>query len=82
MSETIKVSKTTKASLLRVAASLQARKGKRVDLDEAIEHLLRTRITNRQLLEKVWRAVPELSVRELYEERKRDEGRAARKFGL
>ena len=40
MSETIKVSRLTKEMLVRVAAKLQERLGRRVDLDEAIRHLM------------------------------------------
>ncbi len=40
MSETIKVSKETKRSLLKVAAKLQASTRKRIDFDEAIQHLV------------------------------------------
>ena len=39
MSETIKISKESKEELLRIAAELQAREGRRVDLDDAIRYL-------------------------------------------
>ena len=41
MSTTIKVSKSTKERLVRVAAKLQKRYGCRVSLDEAIRYLLK-----------------------------------------
>ena len=41
VSTTIKVSKSTKERLVRVAAKLQKRYGRRVSLDEAIRYLLK-----------------------------------------
>lgn len=41
VSETIRVSKRTKEALLRVAARIQERTGRRVDFEDAIDHLVR-----------------------------------------
>ncbi len=82
MSESIKVSKHTKESLLRVAARLQERVGRRVDLDEAVAHLLMDHHKRSDLLERVFASVPKLAVKELYRERRLDEARARRKFAI
>lgn len=81
MSVTIRVSRLTKEMLTRVAARLQERYGRRVDLDEAIRYLLGLEERRPELLESVVGSVPSLSVEELYEERKRDEERARRRYG-
>ena len=82
MSETIKVSKEAKRELLRVAAAIQAREGRRVDLDEAIKHLLRAGRPRPELLDSVFGAVPTLTIEDLQEERRRDERAAERKYGV
>lgn len=82
VSETIKVSKEAKEELLRVAAGIQAREGRRVDLDEAIRFLLRTGRRRPEILESLFGAVPSLRLEYLYEERAKDEQRAKRKLGL
>jgi len=81
----IRVSKSTKAELLRYASELQIRLGRRVDFDEAIAHLLRE--ARRKRPELLIRAClpakeAEEALRELYEERKKDEERITRKHGL
>lgn len=81
MSVTIRVSKLTKEMLTRVAARLQERYGRRVDLDEAIRYLLGLEERRPELLESVVGSVPSLSLKELYEERRRDEERARRRYG-
>ena len=81
MSETVKVSRYTKESLVRVAAMLQAKTGKRVDLDEAIGYLLQARARRPELLEKAYGALPQLRVEDLYQERRKDEQRTARRHG-
>ena len=82
MSSTIKVSKQTKDSLTRVAARLQEKSGKRVDLDEAIQHLLSSSESqeNPELLDRVFRSVPNLSVKDLRSERRLDEHWFRRKY--
>ena len=82
MSETIKVSKETKRSLIRVAAKLQERTGKRVDFDEAIRHLMAISDKRPDLLERVFGSVPEISLQDLKKERQLDEFRAKRKYGV
>jgi hypothetical protein len=82
VSETIKVSKEAKKELVRVAAELQAREGRRVDLDEAIKHLLRSGKRDQSALASLFGSVPGLNLDELREERIKDERRAKRKYGL
>jgi hypothetical protein len=82
VSETIKVSKEAKKELVRVDAELQAREGRRVDLDEAIKHLLRSGKRDQSSLASLFGSVPGLSLDELREERTKDEQRAKRKYGL
>ena len=86
MSETVKVSKETKQSLLKIAARLQEERGERVDFDEAIRHLVSLAVveaTKRPvLLERAFGSVPGLSVQDLYKERRLDEQRAKRKYRL
>lgn len=81
MSTTIRVSKATKEALYRYASELQRRMGRRVDLDEAIRHLLMGE-AKPELLDSLFGSVPELSVEELIEERRRDEERAERRYGV
>ncbi len=82
VSVTIKVSKETKDSLTRVAARLQEKSGKRVDLDEAIQHLLSSNQAERkpELLDRVFGSVPNLSLKDLRMERRADERRFRRKY--
>lgn len=82
MSETIKVSKDTKEMLFRIASRLQARRGRRIDLDEAISHLISLEEAKPELLDETFGCIPELSVEELYEERRIDEARVKRRHGL
>ncbi|RLE96304.1 MAG: hypothetical protein DRJ57_05690 [Thermoprotei archaeon] len=81
----IRVSENTKRELLRYAAELQAKLGRRVSLDEAIASLLREARGRRPdllLMACSPAPSPEEVVRELYEERRRDEERAKRKYGV
>jgi hypothetical protein len=84
VSSTIKVSKETKNSLTKVAARLQEKSGKRVDLDEAIQHLLsasnQSEEKKPELLDKIFGSVPQLSVKDLRSERRLDEQRFRRKY--
>ena len=82
VSETIKISKEAKEELVRIAAALQAREGRRVDLDEAIKHLLRTGRRRPEVLSSLFGAVPSLRLEDLSEERARDERRTKRKYDL
>lgn len=69
--------------MLKVAAELQMKLGRRVDLNEAIRYLL-TRDKRPDLLEEACRPVPgfEEAYRELVKERRKDEERARRKYGF
>ena len=82
MSTTIKVSKSTKEKLVRVAAKLQERYGRRVGLDEAIRYLLELEEREPELLDSIIGSVPTLSVEELYRERRRDEERIERRYSI
>ncbi len=82
MSETIKVSKETKHSLIKVAARLQESTGKRVDFDEAIKHLMELSEKRPDLLDKAFGSVPGLKKEDLYRERRLDELRAKRKYSV
>jgi predicted CopG family antitoxin len=83
MPTTISVTEDVKEALLKVAAELQMKLGKRVDLNEAIRYLL-TRNKRPDLLEEACRPVPgfEEAYRELVKERRKDEERARRKYGF
>lgn len=85
MSETIRVSKKTKEALLRVAARLQERTGKRVDFEEAINHLVnledRKPDTFMSFVGSIKGVEPEVLLDELAKERRRDEFGARRKYG-
>ncbi|MGC8932431.1 MAG: VapB-type antitoxin [Candidatus Methanodesulfokora sp.] len=82
MSQTIRVSKYTKLLLMKLAARLQERYGRRVDLDEAIRYLLSSREKNSDMLREFLGSVPGVSAEELYEERRADEERERRKYGV
>ena len=81
----IRVSKSTKAELLRYLSELQIKLGRRVDFDEAIAYLLReARRKKPDLLLKACSLVERVEdiIGELYRERVKDEERAKRKHGL
>lgn len=86
MSETIRVSKQTKEALLKVAARLQERTGKRVDLDEAIAHLVeggdKTPDAFLRFVGSVKGVGAEALLDELAGERNQDEHRAEHKYGV
>ncbi|MCD6348882.1 MAG: VapB-type antitoxin [Candidatus Korarchaeota archaeon] len=82
VSETIRVSKSTKERLVRLAARLQEKRGRRITLDEAIRFLLDARERKSELLLSIFGSIPDLSTEELYEERKEDEKRASRRYGI
>lgn len=75
VSETIKVSKETKHSLIKVAARLQESTGKRVNFDQAIQHLISLSEKRPDLLDKAFGSVRGLNLQELYKERRLDEQR-------
>lgn len=77
VSETIKVSKGTKRSLLKIAARLQEESGERVGFDEAIHHMASLVETKKPiLLDKAFGLVLGTNGQDLYKERRFDEERA------
>jgi len=81
VSETIRVSKSTKERLIKLAARLQQERGVKVSLDEAIRFLL-DGDRKPDVLRSLFGSVPELKVQDLYEERRRDEERRSRRYGI
>jgi predicted CopG family antitoxin len=81
---TISVTENVKRALLKIASELQSKLGIRIDLNEAIRYLLKGGKKNPNLLEEACRPIPEfeLAYEELIEEKKRDEERARRKYGV
>jgi len=74
----IRVSKSTKVELLRYASELQIRLGRKVNFDEAIAYLLReVRRKRPELLVRACSPIEgaEEALKQLYEERKKDEER-------
>ncbi len=82
MSGTMRVSKSTKEKLIRLAARLQEERGRKVTLDEAIRFLLDAREKRAGLLGSIFGSIPDLSTEELYEERKKDEKRTSRRYSI
>jgi predicted CopG family antitoxin len=81
---TISVTKDVKEALLRIASELQTRWGRRVDLNEVIRYLINKGVKKPDLLDKACEPIEgfEEAYKELKEERRKDEERAFRKFGL
>jgi hypothetical protein len=85
---TISVTDDVKEKLLKVASELQIKLGRRVDLDEALRFLLSEREKKPWLLEAACSPVPDAekvakeALDELYQERRLDEERLERKYGL
>ena len=79
VSEMIRVSRQTKEALLRIAARLQERTGRRVDFDEAIGHLVREQDRSPESFMKFVGSVKGPKsvdlLRDLAEERRSDEAR-------
>lgn len=84
VSETIRVTRETKEALLRVAARLQERTGRRVDFDGAISHLVSMEDKSPDSFMKFVGSVkgvkPAALLRELAKERRFDELRTKRKY--
>jgi len=80
---TISVTEEVKEKLLRIASEFQIKLGRRVDLDEALRLLMAERERKPDLLDEACSPMPgaEEAVRDLHEERKRDESRLERKTG-
>jgi len=71
---TISVSEEVKRELLKFASELQMKLGRRVDFDEAIRFLLQKRRRNpRLLIEACISSDAKDALKELYEERRKDE---------
>ncbi len=81
---TISVSENVKQELLRFASELQTKLERRVDFDDAIKFLLRARKgkNSRLLMDACTPGNAEEALKVLYEERKKDEGRYSRYFGV
>jgi hypothetical protein len=84
LSETIRVTRQTKEALLKVAARLQEQTGRRIDFDEAINHLMMLEGKSPDSFSKFVGSIKgvkaEEILKELKKERKKDELRAKRKF--
>ncbi len=84
MSETIRVTRETKEALLRVAAKLQERTGRRVDFDGAIGHLVGMQDKSPDSFMRFVGSVSGLKgadiLADLAKERRADEFRAKRKY--
>jgi len=79
----IRVSESTKRELIKFIAKLEMKLGRRVSMDEAIRFLLFDRTKRPELLEMACSPIiSENLVEELYEERRKDEERISRKYGL
>ena len=80
----ISVTENVERALLKTASELQSKLGIRIDLNEAIRYLLTRGKKNPNLLEEACRPIPEfeLAYKELIEERRRDEKRVRKKYGV
>lgn len=81
---TISVTDEVKEKLLKKSSELQIKFGRRVDLNEAIDYLISHSDKRPDLLERACRPVSgfESAYRELIEERRKDEERARRRYGV
>ena len=83
MSETIRVSKEVKRELLRIMGELQMERGEKVDFNDVIEFLLSLyKRKNPENLRKLVGLVPNISVEDLMEERRREIGHEKEKYGI
>jgi septal ring factor EnvC (AmiA/AmiB activator) len=86
MTTTVSITEEVKAQLVKIAADLQKKKGRRVDLNEAIEYLVSARREKRpDLLEKTLAAIPhhyDSDYKLLTTERRKDELRSKRRYGV
>jgi predicted CopG family antitoxin len=80
---TISVTDDVKEKLLKVASELQLKRGRRVDLNEALNFLIDQREKNVELLEEACKPMvgAKEALEELQTERKHDELRLERKIG-
>jgi predicted CopG family antitoxin len=83
MSETIRVSKQVKKELLKIMGELQIERGEKVDFNDVIEFLLSFyKRKNPELLRGLVGLVPNVSVKHLEEERRREVEREKEEYGV
>ncbi|BCU70175.1 antitoxin VapB family protein [Stygiolobus caldivivus] len=83
MSETIRVSKEVKKELLRIMGELQIERGEKVDFNDVIEFLLSLyRKKDPEKLKDLVGLVPEISVSDLIEERRKEVQHEKEKYGI
>jgi hypothetical protein len=85
---TISVTGDVKEKLFKIATELQAKLGRRVDLNETMDYLIFHAEKRPDLLEKATRPLPsslhataKSAYSELISERRKDERRSARRYG-
>lgn len=83
MSETIRVSKQVKKELLKIMGELQIERGEKVDFNDVIDFLLSFyKSKNPELLRGLMGLVPNVSVKHLEEERRREVEREKEEYGV
>ncbi|HLI49747.1 MAG TPA: hypothetical protein VKV18_13810 [Chthonomonas sp.] len=85
MSETIRVSKETKAKLLKLISELQLKTSKRVDFDDAIKYLIQvseSKNRDRKALHSLLGALKDIDISELRRERREELKLEKRRFGV
>ncbi|MEM0173584.1 MAG: hypothetical protein QXI16_03650 [Sulfolobaceae archaeon] len=83
MSETIRVSKEVKRELLKIMGELQIERGERVDFNDVIEFLLSCyKRKNPELLRRLIGMIPNISLKNLEEERRREVEFEKEKYGI
>lgn len=86
MTTTVSITEEVREKLVKIAADLQMKKGKRVDLNEAIDYLISRSEIRLDLLERAWRPIEgsnfESAYNELMKERRKDEERTKRRYGI
>jgi hypothetical protein len=86
MTTTVSITEEVREKLVKIAADLQKKKGKRVDLNEAIEYLVSNskQAKRPDLLEKALAPPHDFNrdYRELTDERRKDELRAKRRYSV
>ena len=83
MSETIRVSKQVKKELLKIMGELQIEREEKVDFNDVIDFLLSFyKRKNPELLRVLVGLVPNVSVKHLEEERRREVEREKEEYGV
>ncbi|PVU76324.1 VapB-type antitoxin [Acidianus hospitalis] len=83
MSETIRVSKEVKRELIKIMGELQIERGEKVDFNDVIEFLLSLyRKKNPEILRSLVVILPNLSAKELEEERRKEIEYEKEKYGV